>query len=78
LTPQSAATIIERPTENIKLEPWKDCAVDKINEFRAVLKDPNKSKEDKRFALRFIIHCIEDLHQPCHVGDNHDRGGDGA
>jgi hypothetical protein len=25
--------------------------------------------------LRFLIHCIEDLHQPCHVGDNHDKGG---
>ena len=49
--------------------------VDKINEFRAVLKDPTKSKEDRRFALRFLIHCVEDMHMPMHVGDNHDRGG---
>jgi hypothetical protein len=33
------------------------------------------SVEDRRFALRFLIHCVEDMHQPCHVGDNHDRGG---
>jgi nuclease S1 len=25
--------------------------------------------------LRFLIHCIEDLHQPMHVGDNHNKGG---
>jgi hypothetical protein len=30
----------------------------------------------RRQALRFLIHQIEDLHQPLHVGDNHDRGGD--
>jgi hypothetical protein len=26
-------------------------------------------------ALRFLVHCIEDLHQPLHVGDNGDKGG---
>ena len=51
------------------------CIVDKITEFRATLNDPSKSKEDKRFALRFLVHLVGDMHQPCHVGDNHDRGG---
>ena len=51
------------------------CVVNKIKEFRATLKDPKRSIEDRRFALRFFIHCIEDLHMPMHVGDNHDRGG---
>jgi hypothetical protein len=49
--------------------------VDKINEFRLVVKDKSKSIEERRFALRILLHCIEDLHQPCHVGDNHDKGG---
>jgi nuclease S1 len=53
----------------------KGCVVDKINEFRLVVKDKSKSIEDRRFALRFLIHCLEDMHQPCHVGDNHDKGG---
>ena len=53
----------------------KGCVVDKINEFKLTLKDTSKSVEDRRFALRFLIHCIEDMHQPCHVGDNHDKGG---
>jgi S1/P1 Nuclease len=49
--------------------------VDKINEFRADLKDKTKTVEERRFALRFLIHCVEDMHMPMHVGDNHDRGG---
>ncbi len=51
------------------------CVVVKINEFRLLVKDKSKSIEDRRFALRFLIHCLEDMHQPCHVGDNHDKGG---
>jgi len=49
--------------------------VDKIHEFQATLKDPARSVEDRRFALRFLIHLVEDLHMPLHVGDNHDKGG---
>jgi S1/P1 Nuclease len=39
------------------------------------VKDKTKSVADRRFALRFLIHCIEDLHMPMHVGDNGDKGG---
>jgi hypothetical protein len=56
-------------------DPKHGCVVDKINEFRATLKDKTKSVEDRRFALRFLIHCVEDMHMPMHVGENHDRGG---
>ena len=55
--------------------PEKGCIVAKINEFKATLKDPKRSIEDRRLALRFLIHLIEDLHMPLHVGDNHDKGG---
>jgi nuclease S1 len=51
------------------------CVVDKINEFRKVIGDKSRSIEDRRFALRFLVHCLQDMHQPCHVGDNHDKGG---
>jgi nuclease S1 len=56
-------------------DPKKGCVVEKINEFRKTPKDPTRSVEDRRFALRFLIHCVEDMHMPMHVGDNHDRGG---
>ena len=49
--------------------------VDTINEFRLIIKDKSKSIEERRFALRFLVHCFEDMHQPCHYGDNKDRGG---
>jgi len=49
--------------------------MDKIAEFRAILKDPTKPVEERRMALRFIVHLVGDLHQPLHAGDNHDRGG---
>jgi nuclease S1 len=45
-----------------------------VDEFRKVVRDKMKSVEDRRFALRFLIHCVEDTHMPMHVGDNHDRG----
>ena len=51
------------------------CIVDKIREFRATLKDPTRSVEERRKALRFLVHLVGDLHQPLHVGDNSDRGG---
>jgi len=55
--------------------PSKGCVVDKISEFRAAVKDKSKPVEERRFALRFLIHLVEDLHMPLHVGENHDRGG---
>ena len=51
------------------------CIVDKIRQFRAILNDPNRSVEERRKALRFLVHLVGDLHQPLHVGDNSDRGG---
>jgi S1/P1 Nuclease len=55
--------------------PKVGCVVDKINEFKLVIKDKSKPIKDRRVALRFLIHCLEDMHQPCHVGDNSDKGG---
>jgi hypothetical protein len=39
------------------------------------VKDKSKMIEERRFALRFLIHCVDDMHTPIHVGDNHDRVG---
>ncbi len=55
--------------------PEKGYIVPKIREFRAVLKDRSRPIEERRFALRFLAHLIEDLHMPLHVGENHDKGG---
>ena len=49
--------------------------VPKIRELRAILKDRSRPIEERRFALRFLVHLVGDLHQPLHVGENQDRGG---
>ncbi len=56
-------------------DPKHGCVVDNVNEFYNVVGDRSKPVEERRLALRFLLHCVQDMHQPCHVGDNHDRGG---
>ena len=34
-----------------------------------------QSAQDLRFVLRSLVNVVENLHEPLHVGDNHDRGG---
>jgi hypothetical protein len=55
--------------------PGKGCVVDKIHEFVAIFRDRRRPLRERRLALRFVVHLIADLHQPLHVGDHHDRGG---
>ncbi len=39
------------------------------------LKNKNATLEEKRFALRFLVHLVGEAHQPLHVGRPEDRGG---
>jgi hypothetical protein len=53
-------------------------AISALAAYTAVLRNPKSDKEEKRVALRFIVHIIGDLHQPLHAGaggDHNDRGG---
>jgi hypothetical protein len=51
------------------------CVVSKIAEMKAILADTKRSKPERRRALRYLIHFVQDVHQPMHVGDNRDKGG---
>lgn len=51
------------------------CITDKVDEFIAELASPHTSIAERRLALQFLIHLVGDLHQPLHVGDNDDAGG---
>jgi nuclease S1 len=55
--------------------PRDGCVVSKIADFKAVLRRPRASRAERQVALRFLIHAIEDLHNPLHVGGRNDRGG---
>ena len=47
----------------------------KIKQFRKVLADRSKPKQERQRALLFLVHFVSDIHQPLHVGDNNDHGG---
>jgi S1/P1 Nuclease len=55
--------------------PAADCVVDKIDQFEAELANPGTSSDERRLALQFLLHLIGDLHQPLHVSDDADEGG---
>ena len=50
-------------------------AVEKVQEFIQLLKSGEGSQQEQLNALRFLVHIVADLHQPLHVGNGTDRGG---
>lgn len=55
--------------------PAEGDAMTALERYTATLRDRKASIEDRRLALRFIVHIIGDLHQPLHAGGGNDRGG---
>ncbi|MCX7313796.1 MAG: endonuclease, partial [Alphaproteobacteria bacterium] len=52
-----------------------NCIVASIDRFTKVLGDRSSPATQRLEALKFVVHFVGDLHQPFHVADNHDRGG---
>jgi len=46
-----------------------------IRKCIAVLKDQNSTEEDTSFYLKMLVHFVGDLHQPLHIGQREDKGG---
>jgi hypothetical protein len=55
--------------------PHGRCLIAAIERDRKVLADSAASRAERAEALRFLVHFIGDLHQPLHVSNNADRGG---
>jgi hypothetical protein len=55
--------------------PHGDCATKKIEEFRLLLADRRATRDERAMALRLLIHMLGDIHQPLHMADNADHGG---
>lgn len=53
------------------------CILAGIERDVAILKDPNRSREDRVFALMALGHWVGDIHQPLHISFEDDRGGNG-
>jgi hypothetical protein len=66
---------IDTPKYDARFCRGGNCVVAKIKHYRALLADRKAPRRERARALLFYIHLVEDVHQPLHVGDNHDRGG---
>lgn len=50
-------------------------AVTALKDFSKQVRDESLPLAQRQLALRFVIHIVEDLHQPLHNGRGDDRGG---
>jgi nuclease S1 len=55
--------------------PNSACVTEKIKEFSSMLADRSVSFQDRKDALKFLVHFVGDVHQPLHLGNKKDRGG---
>ena len=55
--------------------PDRTCVIEKAREFFENISNPNLSINDCSEALKYLVHLIADLHQPLHLGNRKDRGG---
>ena len=51
------------------------CVTARIERYRTILRDPQRPREQRAEAVRILVHLVGDLHQPLHLADNTDRGG---
>lgn len=49
--------------------------VQAIEDSFATIKNKRKPKHERATALKFLVHLVGDLHQPLHVGNGQDMGG---
>ena len=55
--------------------PQGACVTEKIEEFSSLLRDKARPRRERREAVMFLVHFIADVHQPLHLGNPGDRGG---
>ena len=55
--------------------PDGDCVTAQVDCLSRVLADRSRPQRERLEALAFLTHFVGDLHQPLHVGENDDRGG---
>ena len=55
--------------------PNGDCVTAQIPRQQAILADRSRPAAERLQALAFLVHFVGDMHQPLHIGDKGDRGG---
>jgi len=55
--------------------PEEGDVIQAINNYVELLKSGSLSTQEEAFTLKCLIHLVGDIHQPLHVGNGTDRGG---
>ncbi len=58
-----------------KIQIEKHSIIWALVNFENILRSPETTQNEKKDALRFILHFLGDLHQPLHIGYSEDKGG---
>ena len=66
---------ITEPKYHPKHEDPKGGVVSKILEFEKIVGDTAAPQLERQVALKYLVHFVQDMHQPVHVGHRGDRGG---
>lgn len=75
MAPWHYATIPDGQTYEQAGVPENGDVIQTINRLIAELESKNFTDKDEAFAIKCLVHLIGDLHQPLHVGNGEDRGG---
>jgi hypothetical protein len=65
----------ERTYEKNRDCPDGACVVEKIRDFSRAMLNEELSPKKRKEALMYLIHFVGDVHQPLHLGNARDRGG---
>ena len=52
-----------------------NCVTAQISQQLMIAADASAAPAARAQALAFVVHFVGDMHQPLHIGDKHDRGG---
>ena len=55
--------------------PDGQCNSEELKRLITLLADPHAAARERNEALKWVVHLVGDIHQPLHVADNDDRGG---
>ena len=75
MSPWHYATIPDGKSYSEAGTPEEGDVIVTIRRLISELKSKNFTDEDELFALKNLVHMIGDIHQPLHVGNGEDKGG---
>ncbi len=55
--------------------PDGNCLIAAVNKNFTILSDKTRSDDERKTALKFLVHFVGDIHQPFHAGYADDKGG---